>query len=172
MKFNTLHESTVSTINAEINFLISQSKWKKDGRTLTKSIKYNLSPAGSLFISKVNELDAGRYECTVTNEQGRATASCVVSVRYVLLDSQKGEFSGENMFTCLSVCLSLNLQRFHEKRKEISSSEKILNCYATLRLLKLFLNSKLLQDDCFKSYKEIFNLFSMFSRSRDFFNCR
>lgn len=60
----------------------SQSKWKKDGRTLTKSIKYNLSPAGSLFISNVNELDAGRYECTVANEHGRATASCVVTVRY------------------------------------------------------------------------------------------
>jgi peroxidase len=58
-----------------------QSKWKKDGRTLTKSIKYNISPAGSLFISNVNDLDAGRYECTVTNEYGRVTASCVVSVR-------------------------------------------------------------------------------------------
>ena len=69
----------------KINFLFLQSKWKKDGRTLTKSIKYNLSPAGSLFISNLNELDAGRYECTVTNEFGRVTASAVVSVRYIIL---------------------------------------------------------------------------------------
>ncbi|KAG5677506.1 hypothetical protein PVAND_007262 [Polypedilum vanderplanki] len=57
------------------------SKWKKDGRTLTKSIKHSFSPAGSLFISNVNEFDAGRYECTVSNEFGRVTASCVVTVR-------------------------------------------------------------------------------------------
>lgn len=69
----------------QINLSVPQSKWKKDGRTLTKSIKYNFSPAGSLFIANVNEIDAGRYECTVTNEMGRATASCVITVRWVCI---------------------------------------------------------------------------------------
>ena len=63
--------------------LYFQSKWKKDGRTLTKSLKYSFSSAGSIFIANVNDFDSGRYECTVTNDFGRVTASCVVSVRYV-----------------------------------------------------------------------------------------
>ncbi len=62
--------------------LLLKPKWKKDGRTLTKSIKYSFSSAGSIFISNVNEYDAGRYECSVANEFGRVTASCVLTVRY------------------------------------------------------------------------------------------
>ncbi|CAG9800209.1 unnamed protein product [Chironomus riparius] len=60
---------------------VPPSKWKKDGRTLTPSLKYSFSSAGSLFIANVNDFDSGRYECTVTNDFGRVTASCFVTVR-------------------------------------------------------------------------------------------
>ena len=48
---------------------------------MTTTLKYTFSTAGSLYIANVNELDAGRYECTITNEFGRATASALITVK-------------------------------------------------------------------------------------------
>ncbi len=56
-------------------------KWKKDGKTIVPSAKHRIAAAGSLYIKKINEQDAGRYECSVVNTNGRATASGVVTIR-------------------------------------------------------------------------------------------
>lgn len=55
-------------------------KWKKDGKTIIASAKHRIAPGGSLYIKKINEQDAGRYECSVVNANGRATASGVVTI--------------------------------------------------------------------------------------------
>ncbi|XP_053689507.1 peroxidasin [Sabethes cyaneus] len=60
---------------------IQQTKWRKDGRTLTQTEKYRLSSAGSLFISNLTETDQGRYECSLLNQYGRATASGLLTVK-------------------------------------------------------------------------------------------
>ncbi|XP_055621397.1 peroxidasin isoform X2 [Toxorhynchites rutilus septentrionalis] len=60
---------------------ILQTKWRKDGRTLTQTDKYRLSPTGSLFISNLTEADQGRYECSLLNQYGRATASGLLTVK-------------------------------------------------------------------------------------------
>ncbi|XP_055533794.1 peroxidasin isoform X2 [Wyeomyia smithii] len=60
---------------------IQQTKWRKDGRTLTQTDKYRLSLAGSLFISNLTETDEGRYECSLLNQYGRATASGLLTVK-------------------------------------------------------------------------------------------
>ncbi|XP_058835456.1 peroxidasin isoform X2 [Topomyia yanbarensis] len=60
---------------------VQQTKWRKDGRTLTQTDKYRLSSAGSLFISNLTEADQGRYECSLLNQYGRATASGLLAVK-------------------------------------------------------------------------------------------
>ncbi|XP_062542992.1 peroxidasin [Armigeres subalbatus] len=60
---------------------IMQTKWRKDGRTITQTDKYRLSVAGSLFISNLTEADQGRYECSLLNQYGRATASGLLTVK-------------------------------------------------------------------------------------------
>ncbi|XP_021697884.1 peroxidasin isoform X1 [Aedes aegypti] len=60
---------------------IMQTKWRKDGRTITQTEKYRLSLAGSLFISNLTEADQGRYECSLLNQYGRATASGLLTVK-------------------------------------------------------------------------------------------
>lgn len=59
---------------------IPQVKWKKDGRTITGSVRYRISASGSLFITNVTDTDTGRYECSLSNEFGRATAHGLVTV--------------------------------------------------------------------------------------------
>lgn len=65
------------------NFVNFKVKWKKDGKTISKSIKYRLAPSGSLFIKKIALEDAGRYECSIINANGRSTASAIITVRFV-----------------------------------------------------------------------------------------
>lgn len=61
---------------------IPQVKWKKDGRTITTgAIRYRISASGSLFITNVTDADTGRYECSLSNEFGRATAHGLVTVK-------------------------------------------------------------------------------------------
>ncbi|XP_052566883.1 peroxidasin isoform X2 [Culex pipiens pallens] len=60
---------------------VLQTKWRKDGRTLTQTDKYRLSTAGSLFITNLTEADQGRYECSLLNQFGRATASGLLTVK-------------------------------------------------------------------------------------------
>ncbi|XP_058461280.1 peroxidasin isoform X2 [Malaya genurostris] len=60
---------------------ILQIKWRKDGRTLTQTDKYRLSSTGSLSISNLTETDRGRYECSLLNQYGRATASGLLTVK-------------------------------------------------------------------------------------------
>ncbi|EDS44212.1 conserved hypothetical protein [Culex quinquefasciatus] len=59
----------------------NRTKWRKDGRTLTQTDKYRLSTAGSLFITNLTEADQGRYECSLLNQFGRATASGLLTVK-------------------------------------------------------------------------------------------
>ncbi|XP_058178642.1 peroxidasin [Anopheles ziemanni] len=62
---------------------ILQIKWQKEGRTITPKDKdkYRISSAGSLFVSNITELDVGRYECSLLNKYGRATASGMLTVK-------------------------------------------------------------------------------------------
>lgn len=56
-------------------------KWKKDGKTIIPSAKHRFASTGSLFIKKITAQDAGRYECSIKNNNGRASASAVVTVK-------------------------------------------------------------------------------------------
>lgn len=56
-----------------------QVRWRKDGKTLTE--RYITSPTGSLIIREVIATDTGRYECTILNEFGRATAHALLTVQ-------------------------------------------------------------------------------------------
>ncbi|XP_053674743.1 peroxidasin [Anopheles nili] len=60
---------------------ILQIKWQKEGRTITPKDKYRISSAGSLFVANVTQLDEGRYECSLLNKYGRATASGMLTVK-------------------------------------------------------------------------------------------
>lgn len=73
--------TTIELPCKEENDVPVQIKWKKDGATLTQTTKYRISTAGSLYIANITELDAGRYECSLFNENGRATAAGLVTVR-------------------------------------------------------------------------------------------
>ncbi|KAI8116975.1 Peroxidasin [Lucilia cuprina] len=63
-----------------------QITWRKDGRIIDPKIlqtdKYEIIGTGSLFIKNVTILDNGRYECSIKNEFGRATASALVTIRH------------------------------------------------------------------------------------------
>lgn len=59
----------------------AEVKWKKDGRTLFAVDRVRIAPSGSLFITNVTTADTGRYECSIVNEFGRATASGLISVK-------------------------------------------------------------------------------------------
>ncbi|XP_041772319.1 peroxidasin isoform X2 [Anopheles merus] len=60
---------------------ILQIKWQKEGRTITPKDKYRISSAGSLFIANITLTDEGRYECSLLNKYGRATASGMLTVK-------------------------------------------------------------------------------------------
>lgn len=61
---------------------IPQVKWKKDGRTITSgAIRYRISASGSLFITNVTDSDTGRFECSLQNDFGRATAHGLITVK-------------------------------------------------------------------------------------------
>ncbi|XP_050073401.1 peroxidasin isoform X1 [Anopheles maculipalpis] len=60
---------------------ILQIKWQKEGRTITPKDKYRISSAGSLFIANITFTDEGRYECSLLNKYGRATASGMLTVK-------------------------------------------------------------------------------------------
>ncbi|XP_037881152.1 peroxidasin isoform X2 [Glossina fuscipes] len=59
--------------------------WRKDGRLIDPIIlsseKYEISGTGSLFVKNVTIFDGGRYECSLKNEFGRATASALITIR-------------------------------------------------------------------------------------------
>lgn len=55
--------------------------WKKDGRTLESSAKYRIAESGSLVLKNIRTEDAGRYECTLRNPQGRISGSALVTVK-------------------------------------------------------------------------------------------
>ncbi|XP_059614618.1 peroxidasin isoform X2 [Phlebotomus argentipes] len=58
-----------------------QVKWKKDGRTIIPTDRFRTAESGSLHIANVTILDSGRYECSITNEFGRATGQGLLIVR-------------------------------------------------------------------------------------------
>ncbi|XP_030372346.1 peroxidasin, partial [Scaptodrosophila lebanonensis] len=62
-----------------------QISWRRDGRLIDPNQqlteKYQISGAGSLYVKNVTILDGGRYECTLKNQFGRATASALVTIR-------------------------------------------------------------------------------------------
>ncbi|XP_065362237.1 peroxidasin [Calliphora vicina] len=62
-----------------------QITWRKDGRVIDPKVlhtdKYEVIATGSLFIKNVTILDNGRYECSIKNEFGRATASALITIR-------------------------------------------------------------------------------------------
>uniref|UniRef100_A0A182QQU6 Uncharacterized protein n=1 Tax=Anopheles farauti TaxID=69004 RepID=A0A182QQU6_9DIPT len=60
---------------------IVQIKWQKEGRTITPKDKYRISSAGSLFVANITLTDEGRYECSLLNKYGRATASGMLTVK-------------------------------------------------------------------------------------------
>uniref|UniRef100_A0A182WJQ7 Peroxidasin n=1 Tax=Anopheles minimus TaxID=112268 RepID=A0A182WJQ7_9DIPT len=60
---------------------ILQIKWQKEGRTITPKDKYRISSAGSLFVANITLTDEGRYECSLLNKYGRATASGMLTVK-------------------------------------------------------------------------------------------
>jgi len=64
-----------------------QIAWRRDGRLIDPNVqlteKYQISGAGSLFVKNVTILDGGRYECQIKNKFGRATASALVTIRWV-----------------------------------------------------------------------------------------
>lgn len=47
--------------------------WYSSGRELSDRTKYQQLANGSLEIMDVREEDAGKYECTASNELGRKT---------------------------------------------------------------------------------------------------
>lgn len=59
----------------------AEVKWKKDGRTLFAVGRLRVAPSGSLFVANLTLADSGRYECSVFNEFGRATASGLITVK-------------------------------------------------------------------------------------------
>ncbi|XP_077302328.1 peroxidasin [Arctopsyche grandis] len=58
-----------------------QIQWKKDGTNLFRTIRHRVSQTGNLYIANVTQEDNGRYECTLVNENGRVTASGVVTIK-------------------------------------------------------------------------------------------
>ncbi|XP_035785231.1 LOW QUALITY PROTEIN: peroxidasin-like [Anopheles albimanus] len=76
---------------------ILQIKWQKDGRTITPKDKYRISAAGSLFVSNITQLDEGRYECSLLNKYGRATASGMLTVK------KKAEALPGDQYVCIAI---------------------------------------------------------------------
>lgn len=60
---------------------LAEVKWKKDGRTLFTIDRVRIANSGSLFIANVTLADNGRYECSVFNQYGRASASGLLTVK-------------------------------------------------------------------------------------------
>ncbi|XP_021933013.1 peroxidasin isoform X8 [Zootermopsis nevadensis] len=48
--------------------------WTKDGATLLLTKRHRISSVGSLYISNISQEDAGTYECSVVNSNGRTRA--------------------------------------------------------------------------------------------------
>lgn len=60
-------------------------QWKKDGSALEPRVSsIKISRGGSLYIQNISLADSGRYECTAVNNNGRATAQCLLQVHPVL----------------------------------------------------------------------------------------
>ncbi|OXU25353.1 hypothetical protein TSAR_010634 [Trichomalopsis sarcophagae] len=57
--------------------------WKKDGTLVELALgnRTRLSKHGSLYLYNASALDTGRYECSASNDHGRATASALVRIR-------------------------------------------------------------------------------------------
>ncbi|GLH03915.1 Peroxidasin, partial [Gryllus bimaculatus] len=55
--------------------------WSKDGRPLDLTKRHKVSKYGSLYISNVSYEDAGVYECSAQNENGRSRAQGRLSVK-------------------------------------------------------------------------------------------
>ncbi|XP_055843277.1 peroxidasin [Episyrphus balteatus] len=58
-----------------------QIKWQKDGRLITENERFQISLSGSLYVKNATLADTGRYECSIKNEHGRATASGFVTIK-------------------------------------------------------------------------------------------
>lgn len=81
MRVENAHGLSVLVNDNNPNSLLTKVKWKKDGKSIIPSAKHRIAPGGSLYIKKINEQDAGRYECSVVNSNGRATAAGLVTIR-------------------------------------------------------------------------------------------
>lgn len=59
--------------------------WRHDGRLITPNVlsdnKYQVRKSGSLLVRDFTVADGGRYECTLKNQYGRATASALVKIK-------------------------------------------------------------------------------------------
>ncbi|XP_069701170.1 peroxidasin [Periplaneta americana] len=55
--------------------------WTKDGSTLSLTRKHRISPVGSLYISNISQEDAGSYECSAVNSNGRTRAQGRLTVK-------------------------------------------------------------------------------------------
>ncbi|XP_004526120.1 peroxidasin [Ceratitis capitata] len=62
-----------------------QIVWRHDGRLITPNVlsdnKYQVRKSGSLLVRDFTVADGGRYECTLKNQYGRATASALVKIK-------------------------------------------------------------------------------------------
>ncbi|XP_055915269.1 peroxidasin [Eupeodes corollae] len=56
-------------------------RWQKDGREVFNNERFQISTSGSLYIKNATLSDTGRYECSIKNEHGRATASGLVTIK-------------------------------------------------------------------------------------------
>lgn len=63
----------------------AEIEWRKDGTRITPGDRVSISLIGSLLINNVTTQESGRYECSVSNEYGRDTASVFLTVKNHLL---------------------------------------------------------------------------------------
>lgn len=61
--------------------LPAEIQWRKDGTRITPDDRMSISLIGSLLINNVTLRETGRYECSVSNEYGRDTASVYLTVK-------------------------------------------------------------------------------------------
>lgn len=61
--------------------LPAEIQWRKDGSRITPDDRMSISLIGSLLIKNVTLRETGRYECSVSNKNGRDTASIFLTVK-------------------------------------------------------------------------------------------